>query len=102
MKTVTRYEVRTIYGELLLSTDNMFVAYEYYDNFTTPLTASIHEITTTERDITDNARVENVSEEERETWDSIRKKLGRFVTDAEFNAIKKFYTDYNIPLPKIS
>lgn len=59
MKKVTRYELR--YNNSVFCTDNLFGAYEMYTTMhLNGKAATIHEITTTERDITDNARVENV------------------------------------------
>lgn len=61
MKTTTRYEVR-YKGKLRYSTYNLFKAYEYYDNYTvfygTTEHHTIHEITTTEKDITHTAKIE--------------------------------------------
>lgn len=59
MKKTVRYEVRWRGEELLAITDNLFEAYEkkdYYDKFGSPVT--IHEITTTEKDITETAKIE--------------------------------------------
>lgn len=61
MKTVTRYEVRSDVFDMY-ETDNLFKAYEMYDKyreFAPTSNVTIHEITTTERDITDNARIDN-------------------------------------------
>jgi hypothetical protein len=53
-----KYEVRNHHGIRIFGTDNLFTAYEMkddYDRMDMPVT--LHEIITTERDITNNARI---------------------------------------------
>lgn len=58
MKKTVRYEVRWGYMQIY-SSDNMFKSLEVYDErIKSGIHATIHEITTIEKDITETAKIE--------------------------------------------